>query len=73
MEEFNLELQALLKKYDRVLGTQAFLTPDGRISSKPVFVDAAKMRSAQTEAEKQGQVGAPPTAPPEPEGEGVVS
>ena len=75
MEAFNKELQTLLEKYDRALGSQALLTPDGRITSRHVFVDGAKLRldhAQKVEAAKENPA-APPPLTPEPEGEGVVS
>ncbi len=58
MKGFNDEFKVLLGKYELGLGSVAELTSDGRVTSKPVMVDARK----KPEPEKA------PEATPEPPG-----
>lgn len=44
---FNGEFIPLLKKYKLVLGSEAFLTRDGRVASKPSLFDAPEPQKGQ--------------------------
>lgn len=56
MKGFNEDFKVLLGKYELGLGSIATLTEDGRVTSKPVMVDARK----KPEAEKAPEAATPP-------------
>lgn len=56
IQNFNAELIPLLGKYKLGLGSQAMLSPDGRIVSRPALVDdsAPKPTDAEKTEDKDG-------------------
>lgn len=47
LQGFTTEVEPLLKKYRFAFGSQAGLTPDGRIASQPVMVDLDKVEKVE--------------------------
>jgi hypothetical protein len=46
-EAFAKEMEVVCKKYDLVFASQALLTPDGRITSRPQLIDGKLVREAE--------------------------
>lgn len=56
IESFNAELIPLLGKYELGLGSSAFITPEGTISSRPIVVDMrGKTAAAPEQPESTGE------------------
>ena len=65
-EAFNDELKDLLLKHDVIMATEAYLMPDGRISSRIKFMDGVRFRKLQEQAKAKAM-------PPQPqEDDGAV-
>jgi len=52
-QAFQIELNALTRKFKIIPLTQATLTPDGRIGSRLVFADADKFQAQQNQLKEK--------------------